>query len=103
MQIILKSFNSRIVALFVENRIKPLADKLNLKILSVVNLPTRKKIYTMNRSPHVFSKSKESFELKTFSKLIRISFNGGSLIYILKLEKLLTKNLVNGLSIQIKV
>ena len=57
----------------------------------------------MNRSPHVFSKSKESFELRTFSKLITISFNKDSLISILKFEKLLAKNVVNGLSVQIKI
>lgn len=103
MQIILKSFNSSIISLFTDTRIKPIAEKLNLSVSSIVNLPTRKKIYTMNRSPHVFSKSKESFELRTFSKLITISFNKDSLISILKFEKLLAKNVVNGLSVQIKI
>jgi len=103
MQIILKSFNSSIISLFTDTRIKPIAEKLNLSVSSIVNLPTRKKIYTMNRSPHVFSKSKESFELRTFSKLITISFNKDSLISILKFEKLLAKNIVNGLSVQIKI
>ena len=102
MRVILKSFNSRTASLFVSRRIKPIAEKLGFEKFSVVNLPTRKKIYTMNKSPHVFSKSKESFELKTFTKLITFSFRG-SLFNLLKLEKLLTKNLVNGLSIQIKI
>ena len=83
-------------------RVQPIADKLGLEISSVVNLPIRKKIYTMNRSPHVFSKSKESFELRTFSKVVKFSKNTGSIVNLLKFEKLITTNLVSGLSFSIK-
>ncbi len=31
---------------------------------SIINLPLSIKKYTINRSPHVFSKSKEQFELR---------------------------------------
>jgi len=102
MQIILTSFNSSILSLFISTRIIPIASKLGFNIASIVNLPTRKKIYTMNRSPHVFSKSKESFELRSFSKIVDISLSKTSIINILKFEKLISINLVNGLSISVK-
>lgn len=102
MQIIITSFNPAILSLYVSTRIQPIAEKLGLNVSSVVNLPVRKKIYTMNRSPHVFSKSKESFELRTFSKVIEFSKNTGSIVNILKFEKLITSNLVSGLSFSIK-
>jgi len=102
MQITLKSFNIEIISLFLETRIKPILKKLGLSF-SVISLPTVKKIYTMNKSPHVFSKSKESFEFKTFSKLIIISSKNSSKIELFKFERLINKNIVNGLNITFKV
>jgi len=56
----------------------------------------------MNRSPHVFSKSKEQFELKYYTKLVNIPSKKGSVVNFVKLEKLLMSNIVNGLSIKVK-
>lgn len=42
------------------------------KIIGPIPLPTRKKIYTVLRSPHVDSKSREQFEMRTYKRLIDI-------------------------------
>lgn len=102
MQVIFKSFNSNIILLFIEKRLKPLLKLLGVSGLSIINLPTQKKKYTMNRSPHVFSKSKEQFELKYYTKLVNIPLKKGSVVNFVKFEKLLMSNIVNGLSIKVK-
>ncbi len=42
------------------------------KIAGPVPLPTKKTIYTVNRSPHVNKKSREQFEIQTHKRLIDI-------------------------------
>lgn len=42
------------------------------KIVGPIPLPTRKKIYTVLRSPHVDSKSREQYEMRTYKRLIDI-------------------------------
>ena len=39
-------------------------------ILGPIPLPTRKTIYTVNRSPHVNKKSREQFQLKIHKRIV---------------------------------
>ena len=39
-------------------------------ILGPIPLPTRKTIYTVNRSPHVNKKSREQFQLKVHKRIV---------------------------------
>jgi len=48
------------------------AKKTGAKILGPIPLPTRRTLYTVNRSPHVDKKSREQFEMKVHKRLIDI-------------------------------
>ena len=48
------------------------AKKTGAKILGPIPLPTRRSLYTVNRSPHVDKKSREQFEMKVHKRLIDI-------------------------------
>jgi len=48
------------------------AKKTGASISGPVPLPTKRKLYTVNRSPHVDKKSREQFELCIHSRLIDI-------------------------------
>ena len=39
-------------------------------ILGPIPLPTRKSIYTVNRSPHVDKKSREQFQIKVHKRIV---------------------------------
>ena len=62
-----------------------LLDKATKEIVSTVNrtgaevsgpipLPRRIKRFTVNRSPHIDKKSREQFEIRTYMRLVIISF-----------------------------
>ena len=52
-----------------------------------VPLPTKKEIYTVLRSPHVYKKSREQFQLCTYKRLIDIYSNSSKTIdALMKLE-----------------
>ncbi|MDD3648153.1 MAG: 30S ribosomal protein S10 [Candidatus Dojkabacteria bacterium] len=42
------------------------------KTIGPIPLPTRKRKFTLNRSPHVDAKSKEQFEMRIHKRLIEI-------------------------------
>jgi len=63
-----------------------------------IPLPTKKKIYTVLRSPHVNKKSREQFQLSTFKRVIDIySSSSKTIDALMKLE------LPSGIEVEIKV
>ena len=48
------------------------AERTGARIAGPVPLPTKKTIYTVNRSPHVDKKSREQFEIRTHKRLLDI-------------------------------
>ncbi|MBL4623632.1 MAG: hypothetical protein JKY42_00565 [Flavobacteriales bacterium] len=70
-QIILSSNSKKSLVLYILF-LKLLFKKLKLNF-SVFNLPSTKKRLTLLKSPHVYKKSKEHFEIKNFKVLF--SFN----------------------------
>jgi small subunit ribosomal protein S10 len=63
-----------------------------------IPLPTKKKIFTVLRSPHVNKKSREQFQLSTFKRLIDIySSSSKTIDALMKLE------LPSGIEVEIKV
>ncbi len=42
------------------------------KIIGPIPLPTRRKVYTVLRSPHVDKKSREQFEMRIYKRIIDI-------------------------------
>ena len=63
-----------------------------------IPLPTRKRIYTVLRSPHVDKKSREQFEARSHKRLIDIlSTSSKTVDALMKLE------LPSGVDVEIKV
>ncbi|HAW08532.1 MAG: 30S ribosomal protein S10 [Chloroherpetonaceae bacterium] len=67
-------------------------------VVGPVPLPTRKSVYTVNRSPHVDKKSREQFELKTHKRLIDI-FNSSQKT----IDALMRLELPAGVDVEVKV
>ena len=49
------------------------AKRTGAKAAGPIPLPTRREIYTVNRSPFIDKKSREQFEIRTHKRLIDIS------------------------------
>jgi len=63
-----------------------------------IPLPTKKKIFTVLRSPHVNKKSREQFQLSTFKRVLDIySSSSKTIDALMKLE------LPSGIEVEIKV
>ncbi|XBT18326.1 MAG: 30S ribosomal protein S10 [Candidatus Shikimatogenerans sp. Tduv] len=96
LKIKLKSYNPVILKHFI-NKIIDLTNKYTLKIIGPIYLPTKKKIFTVLRSPHVHKKSREQFIFSIHKRLIYIKqYNN---IFINNLRKI---NFVYGVHINIK-
>jgi len=63
-----------------------------------IPLPTRRKLYTVLRSPHVDKKSLEQFEIRTHKRLIDITNSTQK-----TLDALMDLDLPGGVDISIKV
>ena len=70
----LESFNHELL-LSSCSKIKELLTPYKPNKLSVVSLPTKKRIYCVLRSPHVDKKSREHFEIRTHKKILDVSYN----------------------------
>jgi len=63
-----------------------------------IPLPTKRKVFSVLRSPHVNSKSKEQFEYKTHKRMLDIfSSNAKTIDALMKIE------LPSGVFVEIKV
>jgi small subunit ribosomal protein S10 len=67
----LKSYDHRILDQSAKEIVET-AKKTGAKILGPIPLPTRRTLFTVNRSPHVDKKSREQFEMKVHKRLIDI-------------------------------
>jgi len=68
------------------------------EVVGPIPLPTKRSIFTVNRSPHVDKKSREQFELKTHKRLIEIYNSKPQTI-----DALTKLDLPAGVDIEIKV
>ena len=67
-------------------------------VLGPIPLPTKRSIYTVNRSPHVDKKSREQFKLCNYKRLLDIySSSSKTIDALMKLE------LPSGVEVEIKV
>ena len=48
------------------------AKRTGARVIGPIPLPTKREIYTVNRSPHVDKKSREQFEMRTHMRLLDI-------------------------------
>src|SRR4029078_4518046 len=67
----LKSFDHRMIDRSAADIVRT-ARNTGAKIVGPIPLPTKKRIYTVLRSPHVDKTSREQFEIRTHKRLIDI-------------------------------
>lgn len=68
------------------------------KVNGPIPLPTKKKIYTVLRSPHVHKKSREQFQLSNYTRLLEICNAGPNTV-----DALIKLELASGVEVEIKV
>ena len=67
----------KIYSLFLEKLFKKL--KLNY---SLVSIPKKKKKLTLLKSPHIYKKAREQFELISYKKIVIIKNNNNTISYL---------------------
>lgn len=68
----LKAFDFRILDQSTQE-IVATAQRSGGNVCGPIPLPTSKKIFTVNRSPHIDKKSREQFEMRIYSRLVDIT------------------------------
>jgi small subunit ribosomal protein S10 len=93
----LKSYDHNLVDKSAEKIVKTVKSAGAL-VNGPIPLPTKKRIYTVLRSPHVNKKSREQFELSNYKRLLDIySSSSKTIDALMKLE------LPSGVEVEIKV
>jgi len=67
----LKSFDHALIDNSTEDIVKT-AVETGAEVVGPIPLPTKRRVITVNKSPHVDKKSREQFEIKTHKRLIEI-------------------------------
>ena len=93
----LKSFDHRMIDKSASDIVRT-AKNSGAKVAGPIPLPTKKVIYTVNRSPHVDKKSREQFESRTHKRLIDILDSTPQTI-----DSLMKLELPAGVEVEIKV
>jgi small subunit ribosomal protein S10 len=93
----LKSFDHALIDRSTEDIVKT-AMETGAEVVGPIPLPTKRSLFTVNRSPHVDKKSREQFELKTHKRLIEIYNSKPQTI-----DALTKLDLPAGVDIEIKV
>lgn len=93
----LKSYDHRMIDKSAADIVRT-AKNSGAKIAGPIPLPTKKVIYTVNRSPHIDKKSREQFEQRTHKRLIDIVESTPQTI-----DSLMRLELPAGVEVEIKV
>ena len=93
----LKSYDHNLVDKSAEKIVKTVK-ATGAVISGPVPLPTHKRIFTVLRSPHVYSKSREQFELSNYKRLIDIYSTSSKTV-----DALMRLELPSGVEVEIKV
>ncbi len=67
----LKGYDQRVLDKSTQDIVET-AKRTGARIAGPIPLPTKREIYTVNRSPHVDKKSREQFEIRTHIRLLDI-------------------------------
>jgi small subunit ribosomal protein S10 len=73
------------------------AQRTGAKISGPIPFPTRRSVYTVNRSPHIDKKSREQFEIRVHKRLIDIVESTPQTV-----DALMRLDLPGGVDIEIK-
>lgn len=93
----LKSFDHRMIDRSAADIVRT-ARNTGAKIVGPIPLPTKKRIYTVIRSPHIDKQSREQFESRTHKRLIDIIDSTPQTI-----DSLMKLDLPAGVEVEIKV
>lgn len=93
----LKSYDYNLVDKSADKIVKTVK-ATNAIVIGPVPLPTKKKIFTVLRSPHVDKKSREQFQLCTYKRLIDIHNSSSKTV-----DSLMKLELPSGVEVEIKV
>jgi small subunit ribosomal protein S10 len=93
----LRSYDHAILDLSAGEIVKT-ARRTGARTVGPVPLPTRKSVFTVNRSVHVDKKSREQFEMRVHKRLIDISESSAATI-----DALMKLDLPAGVDIDIKL
>ena len=93
----LKSFDHRMIDKSAADIVRT-ARNTGAKIVGPIPLPTKKRIYTVMRSPHIDKTSREQFESRTHKRLIDIIDSTPQTI-----DSLMKLDLPAGVEVEIKV
>lgn len=93
----LKSFDHNLIDKSAEKIIKTVKST-GAVVAGPIPLPTRRSIYTVNRSPHVDKKSREQFETRAHKRLIDILNSTSKTV-----DALMKLELPAGVDVEIKV
>jgi small subunit ribosomal protein S10 len=74
------------------------AKRTGAKVSGPIPLPTDRSLYTVLRSPHVYKKSREQFEIRVHKRLIDISESSPQTI-----DALMKLDLPAGVDVEIKL
>ena len=93
----LKAFDHRLLDQSTREIINT-AQRTGAVVRGPVPLPTRREVYTVNRSPHIDKKSREQFEIRTHKRMLDIvDWSPQTVDALMKLE------LSAGVDVEIKV
>jgi small subunit ribosomal protein S10 len=93
----LKSFDYNLVDKTADKIVKTV--KLtSAVVIGPIPLPTRKKIYTVLKSPHVNKKAREQFQLCTYRRILDIHGSSAKTV-----DALMKLELPSGVEVEIKV
>lgn len=95
----LKSYDHTLVDKSAEKIVKTVKET-GAEVKGPIPLPTRKRIFTVNRSTFVNKKSREQFELSFYRRLIEIEILNGSSKAV---EALMKLELPSGVDAEIKL
>jgi small subunit ribosomal protein S10 len=68
----MKSYDHKILDDSVEEIVE-VAERTGAEVVGPVPLPTKRRVYTVLRSPHVDKKSREQFEIRIHNRLIDLN------------------------------
>jgi|TARA_B110000879_G_scaffold107255_1_gene144124 small subunit ribosomal protein S10 len=86
MKIKIKSIDQQSLKIYLMN-IKKILKVLKLEY-NIFNLPTKQKLITLLKSPHVNKTAREQFKIRTYKTIVKISnFNKFKILKLLSLNK----------------
>jgi small subunit ribosomal protein S10 len=93
----LKAYDNKVIDQSAK-QILDTATRTGAKVAGPIPLPTDRNVQTVIRSPHVFKKSREQFEMRTHKRLIDITEPTPKTV-----DSLMNLNLPAGVDIEIKM